>query len=156
VGSQAVFNVLMGKYKVLTGEFADLMLGYYGSTLGKKNPEVLKMAEAHAKKPAITVRPADLLTPEWDNLSATAHALKGSNGSDEDVLTYAMFPQVAPKFFEMRAQGRKNLGKDPTPNKEQAPKAPAAAAGGAALSAKVNYVITLNGKEHRVTVAPEK
>jgi methylmalonyl-CoA carboxyltransferase 5S subunit len=156
VGSQAVFNVLMGKYKVLTGEFADLMLGYYGSTLGKKNPEVLKMAEAHAKKQAITVRPADLLTPEWDNLSTTAHALKGSNGSDEDVLTYAMFPQVAPKFFETRAQGRKNLGKDPTPNKEQAPKAPAAAAGGAALSAKVNYVITLNGKEHRVTVAPEK
>jgi methylmalonyl-CoA carboxyltransferase 5S subunit len=156
VGSQAVFNVLMGKYKVLTGEFADLMLGYYGSTLGKKNPEVLKMAEAHAKKPAITVRPADLLTPEWDNLSTTAHALKGSNDSDEDVLTYAMFPQVAPKFFETRAQGRKNLGKDPTPNKEQTPKAPAAASGGAALSAKVNYVITLNGKEHRVTVAPEK
>jgi methylmalonyl-CoA carboxyltransferase 5S subunit len=62
-GSQAVFNVLMGKYKVLTGEFADLMLGYYGSTIGEKNPEVLKMAEAHAKKPAITCRPADLLKP---------------------------------------------------------------------------------------------
>ena len=55
VGSQAVFNVLMGKYKVMTGEFADLMLGYYGSTLGEKNPEVLKKAEAQAKKPAITV-----------------------------------------------------------------------------------------------------
>jgi len=57
VGSQAVFNVLMGKYKVLTGEFADLMLGYYGSTIGAKDPEVLKKAEAHAKKPAITVVP---------------------------------------------------------------------------------------------------
>jgi methylmalonyl-CoA carboxyltransferase 5S subunit len=160
VGSQAVFNVLMGKYKVLTGEFADLMLGYYGSTIGKKNPEVLKQAEAHAKKPAITVRPADLLKPEWDSLSATANALKGANGSDEDVLTYAMFPKVAPKFFESRAQGRKNVGKDPT-NNEQAPKAPeqkASAADGAGnpLSAKVNYVITLNGKEHRVTVAAEK
>ena len=114
VGSQAVFNVLMGKYKVLTGEFADLMLGYYGSTIGEKNPEVLKMAEAHAKKPAITCRPADLLTPEWENLSATAKALEGNDGSDEDVLTYAMFPQVAPKFFKTRHEGRKNLGKDPT------------------------------------------
>jgi methylmalonyl-CoA carboxyltransferase 5S subunit len=159
VGSQAVFNVLMGKYKVLTGEFADLMLGYYGSTLGKKNPEVLKQAEAHAKKPAITVRPADLLKPEWESLSATANALKGANGSDEDVLTYAMFPKVAPAFFESRAQGRKSVGKDPGKAAEaKAPeqKATAAASGGTALSGKANYVITLNGKEHRVTVAPEK
>src|SRR5579862_1929535 len=109
VGSQAVFNVLMGRYKVMTGEFADLMLGYYGSTLGEKNPEVLKKAEVQAKKPAITVRPADLLKPEWDQLSTAARALEGNNGSDEDVLTYAMFPQVAPKFFKTRAEGRKNL-----------------------------------------------
>jgi methylmalonyl-CoA carboxyltransferase 5S subunit len=169
VGSQAVFNVLMGKYKVMTGEFADLMLGYYGSTLGAKDPAVLKMAEAHAKKPAITVRPADLLTPEWESLSTAAHALKGSNGSDEDVLTYAMFPQVAPKFFQSRDQGRKNLGRDPgkiasekgsaeksASEKEQGAKALCATGGGVALSAPVNYVITLNGKEHQVTVAPEK
>jgi methylmalonyl-CoA carboxyltransferase 5S subunit len=160
VGSQAVFNILMGKYKVLTGEFADLMLGYYGSTLGEKNPEVLKQAEAHAKKPAITVRPADLLKPEWDALSAAAKALKGSNGSDEDVLTYAMFPKVAPGFFESRAQGRKNVGKDPSGSATEAKaaeqKAPMMAGGKSALGAKVNYVITMNGKEHRVTVAPEK
>jgi methylmalonyl-CoA carboxyltransferase 5S subunit len=146
VGSQAVFNVLMGKYKVMTGEFADLMLGYYGSTLGEKDPEVLKKAEAQAKKPAITVRPADLLTPEWESLSAAAN---------EDVLTYAMFPQVAPKFFESRTQGRKNLGKGPS-SQEQAQQAQPAVGGGNQLSAKVNYVITLNGKEHRVTVAPER
>jgi methylmalonyl-CoA carboxyltransferase 5S subunit len=151
VGSQAVFNVLMGKYKVLTGEFADLMLGYYGATIGPKDPEVLKQAEAHAKKPAITERPADLLKPEWDVLSAAANALKGANGSDEDVLTYAMFPQVAPKFFESREQGRKNVGKDPAAaTKVAETKAPAASS----LSAKVNYVITLNGKEHKVSVAP--
>ncbi len=156
VGSQAVFNVLMGKYKVMTGEFADLMLGYYGSTLGEKNPEVLKKAEAQAKKPAITVRPADLLKPEWDNLSAAAHALEGNNGSDEDVLTYAMFPQVAPKFFKTRADGRKNLGKDPSKKAPEVKASPAAASGGHELGAKVNYVITLNGKEHRVSVAPEK
>src|SRR5690349_17109315 len=51
VGTQAVFNVLMGRYKVLTGEFADLMLGYYGTALGPRDPEVLKLAEQHAKKP---------------------------------------------------------------------------------------------------------
>jgi methylmalonyl-CoA carboxyltransferase 5S subunit len=157
-GSQAVFNVLMGKNKVLTGEFADLMLGYYGSTIGEKNPEVLKMAEAHAKKPAITCRPADLLKPEWESLSTTVRALKGSDGSDEDVLTYAMFPKVAPKFFESRAQGRKNLGKDS--DKDAANQEPTAkakpSAGAPALRAQVDYVITLNGKEHRVTVTPEK
>src|SRR5208337_2116278 len=139
------------------GEFADLMLGYYGSTLGEKNAEVLKKAEAQAKKTPITVRPADLLKPEWEHLRSDALALEGNNGSDEDVLTYAMFPQVAPKFFKTRAEGRKNLGKDPSVSKPAAEsKAAAAAGGGQALGTKVNYVITLNGKEHRVTVAPEK
>jgi methylmalonyl-CoA carboxyltransferase 5S subunit len=158
VGSQAVFNVLMGEYKVMTGEFADLMLGYYGSTLGEKNPGVLKKAEAQAKKPAITVRPADLLKPEWEQLSTAAHALEGNNRSDEDVLTYAMFPQVAPKFFKTRSEGRKNLGKDPSKKAAEvkAPAAAAAAPNGSGLAAEVNYVITLNGKEHRVTVAPGK
>ena len=69
VGTQAVFNVLMGRYKVLTGEFADLMLGYYGSTLGEKNPEVVKKAEEHAKKAVINIRPADLLKPEWEHVA---------------------------------------------------------------------------------------
>ena len=114
VGTQAVLNVLMGKYKVLTGEFADLMLGYYGSTLGPRKPDVVLKAEKHAKKGPINVRPADTLKPEWEQLRAAALALPGSDGTDEDVLTYAMFPQVAPKFFQARAEGPKNLGKDPT------------------------------------------
>jgi pyruvate/oxaloacetate carboxyltransferase len=49
VGTQAVFNVLMGRYKVLTGEFADLMLGYYGETIGQRDPEIIKAAAGHAK-----------------------------------------------------------------------------------------------------------
>jgi len=155
VGSQAVFNVLMGRYKVMTGEFADLTLGYYGSTLGEKNPEVLKKAEAQAKKPPITVRPADLLKPEWEHLRSDALALEGCNGSDEDVLTYAMFPQVAPKFFKARAEGRKNLGKDPAVKPAASEPAHQAGAAGPAGN-KVNYLITLDGKEHRVTVAPAK
>src|SRR5215831_8113456 len=108
VGTQAVLNVLMGRYKVLTGEFADLMLGYYGATLGERNPEVVEAAARHAKKEPITGRPADLLKPEWEGLRSQALALKGCNGSDEDVLTYAMFPQVAAKFLAARADGPKN------------------------------------------------
>jgi methylmalonyl-CoA carboxyltransferase 5S subunit len=160
VGSQAVFNVLMGKYKVMTGEFADLMLGYYGATLGEKNPEVLAKAEAHAKKPVITGRPADLLKPEWDTLRAETEATGNANGSDEDVLTYAMFPQVAAKFFKSRPEGPKNLGKDPV-KKAETVAAPAkteekaAAGNGAArLLGPVSYMVTLHGKEHKVTVAP--
>ena len=152
VGTQAVFNVLMGRYKVMTGEFADLMLGYYGATLGEKNPAVLQRALEHAKKPAITERPANLLKPEWDALRTTASALDGCDGSDEDVLTHAMFPQVAPKFFQSRAEGPKNLGREPA--KAGASADPKPAVNGKATAAPINYVVTLNGREHRVSVAP--
>jgi methylmalonyl-CoA carboxyltransferase 5S subunit len=153
VGTQAVFNVLMGRYKVLTGEFADLMLGYYGGTLGEKNPEVVKKAEEHAKKGVINIRPADLLKPEWEHLRSQALAIEGCNGSDEDVLTYAMFPQVAPKFFKTRSDGPKNLGKDLSAAKAVAPKEQPAAAKHSPETAHT-YVITLNGQEHKVSVAP--
>ena len=156
VGTQAVFNVLMGKYKVITGEFADLMLGYYGATLGEKSPDALRKAAEHAKKPPITCRPADLLKPEWDRLRSDALALEGTNGSDEDVLTYAMFPQIAPKFFKARHEGPMNLGRDP---QAAAVTPPAVKPNGHAgkqstLSQSQSYVITLEGKEHKVTVAP--
>lgn len=153
VGTQAVFNVLMGKYKVITGEFADLMLGYYGATAGEKNADVLKLAEEHAKKKPITGRPADLLPPEWEHLRTNALALEGCNGTDEDVLTYAMFPQVAPKFFKSRPEGRKNLSKT-SREKAAAVEAQPVSGNGAKPGAHASYVITLNGKEHRVTVTP--
>src|SRR3954453_10085878 len=88
VGTQAVFNVLMGRYKVLTGEFADLMLGYYGETIGPRAPEGIAAAGHNAKKMPIPSRPADLLKPEWGHLREQALALKGCDGSDEDVLTF--------------------------------------------------------------------
>jgi methylmalonyl-CoA carboxyltransferase 5S subunit len=159
VGTQAVFNVILGKYKVLTGEFADLMLGYYGSTLGPKDPEVLKKAEAHAKKEAITCRPADLLKPEWEKLRAQALELTGCNGSDEDVLTFAMFPQVAPKFFGSRHEGPKNVSKAVTPPKAVSAAAPQKTApqpSAASLPGAINYLITVNGQSHNVSVAPVK
>jgi methylmalonyl-CoA carboxyltransferase 5S subunit len=155
VGTQAVFNVMMGRYKVMTGEFADLMLGYYGETIGRRDRHLIELAAAQAKKNPINVRPADLLKPEWQELRTAALELPGCNGSDEDVLTYAMFPQVAPKFFATRSQGPKNLGKDPAPKPAHAAPAPVAAGNGNGhAKATVTYDVKLNGHTHRVTVSP--
>jgi methylmalonyl-CoA carboxyltransferase 5S subunit len=152
VGTQAVFNVLMGRYKVLTGEFADLMLGYYGTTIGPRDPAVLEAATKHAKKQPITGRPADLLKPEWDELRNQALALKGCNGSDEDVLTHAMFPQVAAKFFASRAEGPKNLTKT---SAEPVKAAPVPRGNGKGpVTTPVTYQIKVGDKAHRVTVEP--
>lgn len=155
VGTQAVFNVMMGPYKVLTGEFADLMLGYYGTTIGPRDQKVVELAATQTKKERITCRPADTLKPEWESLRSMGLALKGCDGSDEDVLTYAMFPQVAPKFFSTRHEGPKNLGKDPDA-KAAAPAAAAAAgdSGKGPVQTTVAYEIKLNGKTTKVTVSP--
>ena len=111
LGTQAMFNVLHGKYKVITSEFADLMLGYYGTPLGEKDPEVVAKAAIRANKPAITCRPADLLEPSWERRRTEAMAL-GCNGSDEDVLTYAMFPKAATQFFQTRTAGPKEISRE--------------------------------------------
>jgi methylmalonyl-CoA carboxyltransferase 5S subunit len=151
VGTQAVLNVLMGRYAVLTGEFADLMLGYYGKGPGEKNPEVVEMAHRHAGKQPVTCRPADLLQPEWQKLRSEALALEGCNGTDEDVLTYAMFPQIAPKFFATRHEGPRNLGRDPLTGVSETH--PAEGHQGA-ITGPITYAVTLSGRQHKVTVAP--
>jgi len=160
VGTQAVFNVMMGRYKVLTGEFADLMLGYYGETMGQRDRHVIELAAKQSGKVPINQRPADLLKPEWKELRDATVALPGSNGSDEDVLTYAMFPKVAPKFFLTRAEGPKNVGKDPAAQTAaaapDATKAPPAENGKGSVRATVTYDVKLNGKTHKVTVEPVK
>ena len=153
VGTQAVFNVLMGRYKKMTGEFQDLMLGYYGKTTGDYNPEVVAIAKEQAGKEPITERPADLLPNEWEELKKTAAGLEGFNGSDEDVLTAALFPQVAPKFFKERTQGPKNLGKDPESKPAPAAAKPAAAPAAAPTDGPRDYSITVNGTTYAVTVA---
>ncbi|MDQ1536346.1 MAG: methylmalonyl-CoA carboxyltransferase subunit, partial [Actinomycetota bacterium] len=153
VGTQAVFNVMMGEYKVMTGEFADLMLGYYGFTLGDKDPKVVEMAKTQTGKEIITERPADLIAPEWDELRVEAEAIEGFNGSDEDVLTFAMFPKVAPGFFKTRDDGPINLGKDPAELEAER----AAAAGDSKtgpVRGPIKYEITINGKKSTVAVNP--
>lgn len=148
VGTQAVFNVLMGDYKVMTGEFADMMLGYYGASPAERNAEVAEKAHAQAQKDPITQRPADLLAPEWDQLVEQASALPGFDGSEEDVLTYAMFPGVAPTFLEARSEGPKSVART-------AAQMRAAAEGQAnALTGPITYNVSINGSTATVAVEP--
>ena len=130
------------------------MLGYYGSTIGPKDPEVLKLAEASAKKTPIVCRPADLLKPEWEALRSQALALEGCNGSDEDVLTYAMFPNVAPKFFASRAQGPKSPLTPKAAEKKDGPAAKPGEDGSKSITSPVNYLVTVGGQSHKVRVEP--
>ncbi|WP_293954082.1 methylmalonyl-CoA carboxytransferase subunit 5S [uncultured Corynebacterium sp.] len=151
VGTQAVFNVLMGRYKVMTAEFADLMLGYYGECIGERNPELITLAQAQSKKEPITIRPADLLDPEWEQLRTQAEELEGCNGSDEDVLTNALFPGVAPGFFTTRDEGPKNVGK----TAEQLAQDKAAARGqSTAIREPITYKVTVGGRSQTVKVEP--
>ena len=98
VGTQAVLNVIAGeRYKMITKESKALLAGEYGQTVKPFNKDVQKKAIGD-KKP-ITCRPADLLEPELDKLEAEMSQWKEQ---DEDVLSYALFPQVATDFFKYR------------------------------------------------------
>ncbi len=98
VGTQAVFNVLMGeRYKMATKETKAILRGEYGQTVKPFNKEVQKKVIGDEK--VITCRPADLLENELDKLEKEMEQYKEQ---DEDVLTYALFPQVATEFFKYR------------------------------------------------------
>ncbi len=101
VGSQAVLNVLSGeRYKIFTKESKGVLRGEYGKLPGEVNEEVRKKAIGNDE--VITVRPADLLEPEMEKYREET---KGIAKSEEDVLSYALFPQVAKTFFEYRDNG---------------------------------------------------
>ena len=98
VGTQAVLNVLLGeRYKMFTKESKKLLMGEFGQTVKPFNPEVQKKAIGNATP--ITCRPADLIEPQLPKLEAEIAEWKQQ---DEDVLSYALFPQVAKEFFENR------------------------------------------------------
>lgn len=101
VGTQAVLNALMGtRYKQVTKESRQLALGQYGQTPGPVTDEVLKQVAPDAKP--ITDRPADHIEPEFEKAKAEIGELAHS---DEDVLSYVLFPQVAREFLEWRESG---------------------------------------------------
>ena len=108
VGTQAVFNVITGeRYKTVTKELKGPVTGEYGKTPVEIDPEFRK--KILGDEEPITCRPADLLKPEFETMKEEAKEwIDGS--SVEDVLTYAMFPKVAPKFFEKRRD--KQIGID--------------------------------------------
>ena len=98
VGTQAVLNVVLGeRYKQFTKESRDLLAGKYGQTVKPMNPEVQKKALGDTEP--ITYRPADDLEP---GLAKFEEDIKQWKRQDEDVLSYALFPQVATEYFEYR------------------------------------------------------
>lgn len=108
IGTQAVLNVLTGeRYQVMSQETKHILHGDYGRTVKPFNREIQK--KAIGEELPITCRPADLLAPE---LETFAKALAGFKEQEEDVLSYALFPQVAADFFKRRAARLKGINPD--------------------------------------------
>ena len=101
VGTQAVFNVLMGeRYKMATGEFKDLLRGNYGQTVKPMNEEVIaKVIPGETRSTARSAEATGHTEPELQRLE---EEMKQWKQQDEDVLSYALFPQVAVDFFKYR------------------------------------------------------
>lgn len=97
VGTQAVFNTLMGRYKTFTKESKGLLRGEYGELPGKVNEEVRKMAIGDDE--VLSCRPADQLKPELESIKEQYSDIAKS---EEDILSCAMFPQVAPEYIKKR------------------------------------------------------
>ena len=97
VGTQAVFNTLMGRYNTFTKESKGLLRGEYGELPGKVNEEVRKMAIGDDE--VLSCRPADQLKPELESIKEQYSDIAKS---EEDILSCAMFPQVAPEYIRKR------------------------------------------------------
>ena len=152
VGTQSVFNVLFGRYAKLTAETADLVTGRYGATPAEVNPDLRKKALEQMKYiEALTCRPADKITNEFEKIAEEAK--KAGAANDEDVLTYAMFPKVAPDFFKKRSQGPITFTAAPAAP-APAPAAPAPAPAPAASNQPAKYVVNVNGTDYNVVVQP--
>lgn len=154
VGSQATLNVLTGeRYKIITKETRECVLGKYGQLPGPLEPELVEKVAKDEK--LIECRPADLLDPEWDKISAE---VGDKAKSDEDRLTYAMFPKVALKFFETRGKPQPEPAPQPASDNGKKGAAPAPAASAPAAPAAVSgpavYEVRVNGKPYTVEIGP--
>lgn len=137
VGTQAVLNVMTGeRYKSVTNEVKNYLLGHYGKAPGNINPEVKNLAVGNA--PTIDCRPADLLEDEMDRLRTESEGLAKS---EEDVLTYAMFPDMAKTFLQERNAG--TLKPEPLLPKE-------AAASKGSRYAPSEFNVTLHGETFHI------
>ena len=152
VGTQAVINVLAGeRYATISKETAGVLKGEYGATPAPVNGE-LQARVLEGAEP-ITCRPADLLEPEVEHQTGELTRIAGEKGirlADDiidDVLTYALFPQVGLKFLENR-EHPEAFEPPPDPAAAAAPVPAATAASGAAV-----YSVRVNGKSYTVEVA---
>jgi len=143
VGTQAVMNVLMGRYKVITKETQALIEGKYGKVPGEMDAELVK--RVCGDKEVITVRPADLLEPEWDRLKKEV-ADKATK--DEDVIVFALFPQVAEQYMKKRGLPPAEKFK----KEETAPAHPAPVQQIVMAAPSGVFRVTLNGKAFDVRV----
>ncbi len=154
VGTQAVLNILTGeRYKSITKETAGVLKGEYGATAAPVDAEL--QAQVLDGKDVITCRPADLLDPEVDKLSTELQALAKEKNIDladeiiDDVLTYALFPQVGLKFLENR---NNPSAFEPIPTKASAKAATSSEPKSA--TEPENYAVSVDGKVYDVIVAP--
>ncbi|MDD1759915.1 MAG: sodium-extruding oxaloacetate decarboxylase subunit alpha [Methanothrix sp.] len=141
VGTQAVLNVITGdRYKMVPKEVKDYVKGLYGKSPAMIDPKVrLKVL---CDEEPITVRPADLLAPEYENAKQAVDALKLAK-QDEDYLTYALYPQVALKFLQGAAV-EEQLIKNP----------PVAAVSASINSEPMALNVEIDGESYLVKVAP--
>ena len=155
VGTQAVINVLSGeRYKNITKETAGILKGEYGATASAVNKEL--QAKVLDGKEAITCRPADLLEPELDVLTqelrekakAEGFTLESGEREIDDVLTYALFPQIGLKFLKNRGNPE---AFEPLPTEEDA--APKAAAAPVKNGDASVYSVNVNGQTYVVQVS---
>lgn len=145
VGTQAVMNVLMGRYKTMTQDFRNLITGRFGKLPTDANADLVKVAlEQNKMDKVVTGRPADEIPPEWEKMMEESKK-NGGDGSEEDALTYAMFPNVAPKFFAERAKG-------PVKAEEAFAAKPAASAPSAGGKGG-SYTVNVNGTAYNVTAS---
>nr|VFK67701.1 MAG: oxaloacetate decarboxylase, alpha subunit [Candidatus Kentron sp. UNK]VFK72979.1 MAG: oxaloacetate decarboxylase, alpha subunit [Candidatus Kentron sp. UNK] len=160
VGTQAVMNVLMGeRYKSISKETAGVLKGEYGETIAPVNKELQERVLEDGQKP-ITCRPADLIEPEVDKLTEEFDKLAKENKIDvadniiDDVLIYALFPQIGLKFLK----NRHNPGAfEPAPDgTEVAPPAVAGAPAATPVPATgpEAYHVLVNGTNYDVQVSP--
>ncbi|ENE9288003.1 sodium-extruding oxaloacetate decarboxylase subunit alpha [Vibrio cholerae] len=156
VGTQAVINVLTGeRYKSITKETAGVLKGEYGATPASVNAEL--QARVLEGGQAITCRPADLLQDELDHLTkellekAQVEKITLADAKVDDVLTYALFPQVGLKFLKNRHNPE---AFEPAPGKEPAPVATAPASSEPAAGIE-SYSVKVDGVVYDVEVGPQ-
>ncbi len=157
VGSQAVVNVLLGeRYKSITNETAGVLKGEYGATPAPVDAALQARVLGEGEEP-ITCRPADNLSPELDRLTAELEGLAQEKGLElakdlvDDVLTYALFPQVGLKFLANRGNPD---AFEPLPWKA-APAPVAAAPVAAPVGGIETYRVEVDGHAYHVRVSPE-